>query len=208
MFYERKKIYDLVLRLCHAVIALSCLVLLFTAWCTGFLYEEGLYRKVFWVVHIFAGYALTLGLTVRLVWGVVGSYHARWSRLFQFKQWRTMIQTRKNSVIWSWGHHPQASLAYIIFYSMAVFLVITGFFLAAVEHHQGFFVEQLFDDMSYQPWMSNIHEILSWSVFIFIISHVTALFYHEKNDNLPIVQSMFSGYQYKKKMGVQNENKN
>lgn len=206
MIYERKKIYDLVLRLCHMVIAFSCVMLLGTAWGANFFYEEGLYRKSLWVVHIFAGYALTAALGLRVVWGIVGSYHARWPRLFQLQQWQQILRNPKRPVTWNWGHHPQASFFYILFYVMALALVVTGFFLAAIEHYQGFLAEQFFDDMSFQPWLSNIHEILSWGVVIFILFHIAALFYHEKKDQLPVVQSMFSGYQYRKKKGDQNEN--
>lgn len=208
MFYERKKVYDIILRLCHAAMALACVVLLLTAWGAEFYFEEGLYRKALWVSHIFAGYLFSVSLVLRILWGFVGPHHARLSQLFQFQKWLQIVKNRKAAIRWDWGHHPQASLTYVLFYIAALILMVTGFFLAGIEHYQGFLAQQLFDDMSYQPWMSNIHEFLSWTIVIFIVAHLGALFLHEKNDGIPVIQSMFSGYQYKKIKEEQNEKQN
>ena len=87
MQYERKNIYDILLRLSHAMMALSCLVLMLTAWGAQFFFEEGLYRKSLWITHIFSGYLLIIFFSIRVLWGFVGPKHARWSELIKIKEW-------------------------------------------------------------------------------------------------------------------------
>lgn len=197
MKYERKNIYDIVLRLTHWALAFSCSVLLFSAWTAEIFFEEGLYRKSLWIVHIFAGYALASSLIVRIIWGFIGPQHARWSELFKIKEWLLVLKTKRLSAKWDWGHHPYASLTYLIFYGVILVLSGTGLFLAAIEHNQGPLAEKFFDELGLKHDFSEVHEFFSWFVVFFVVTHLIALIWHERKDKIPVAQSMISGFQYK-----------
>lgn len=199
MKIEKKYVYDLFLRALHAIIAFSTLVLLLSAKFAEFNESEGYLRKAFWVIHIFAGYSLSIAFIFRIVWGFVGPEHARFSNLFHLEVWKKLIHTRNiKEVTWKWGHHPLAALAYLGFYISVFVLAISGIILSAIEHDRGPLANWLYDELTYKHAFMEVHEACSMFVILFIISHVFALFYHEYVDGVPIVQSMFSGYQYKK----------
>jgi Ni,Fe-hydrogenase I cytochrome b subunit len=204
--YQRKKIYDAILRVGHAVIAFSTLALLLSAWGAKYFYEQGLYSKSLWITHIFTGYLFIIALSLRIIWGFIGSKYALWSEMLKIKLWLQAVKSKSFSFEWDWGHHPQGALGYLFFYILAVALSLTGLFLAGIEHNEGP-IKDLFDDMSLQPWLSNFHEFLSWSVVAFLFLHLGALLYHEKKDGLPVLQSIWSGYQYKKNESLTNESK-
>ena len=203
MKYERKNIYDIILRLSHAVMALSCLVLMLSAWGANMLFEEGLYRKSLWIVHIFAGYGLIGSFSIRFIWGFVGPKHARWTELFKFREWLGVIKNKTLNIKWDWGHHPFASLAYLSFYGGVLVLSVTGIVLAAIEHNQGPLAEKLFDELSLKHDFAEVHELFAWFIVFFTVTHLVALVWHERKDKIPVAQSMISGYQYKE---VQDEN--
>ena len=199
MELERKYIYDPLLRLNHAIIGITCLILLTTAYAADFFYENGLIKKSFWVVHVYAGFLLSFAIVLRILWGVIGPYHARWPRFFHFSTWKRWISKKKIDFEWNYGHHPLASIAYLSLYAVLIFLSITGLFLAAIEHNLGPLAQSWYDSLTYKHDLLEIHETLSVFVITFIFIHILSIYLHEKIEQLPIVQSMFSGYQYKHK---------
>jgi cytochrome b len=198
MKIEKKYVYDLFLRVLHLVIASSTLVLLLSAKLAEINEGEGYLRKAFWVIHIFAGYSLSVAFILRIIWGFFGPVHARFSSFIHLKEWKKIIQTKNiHEVVWTWGHHPLASIAYLGFYFSVIVLSISGIVLAAIEHDRGPLASWLFDELAYKHSTQEVHEAFTWFVIVFIVSHLAALFYHENEDGVPIVQSMFSGFQYK-----------
>ena len=196
---EKKYVYDLFLRILHMIIASSTLVLLLSAKFAEINESEGYLRKAFWVIHIFAGYSLSIAFILRIVWGFVGPEHARWNSFFHVKEWKKLLQTRNiKEIVWSWGHHPLASISYLMFYFSVFVLSISGYVLSAIEHDRGPLAKWLYDELAYKHTFKEIHEAFTWVVVLFIFSHLFALFQHENEDGVPIVQSMFSGFQYKK----------
>jgi cytochrome b len=200
MKIQKKYIYDLLLRILHAVIAISTIVLLLSAKFAEINEGEGYLRKAFWVIHIFAGYSLGIAFVIRIVWGFIGPTHARFSSFIHVSEWKKVIKNlNPKTIVWNWGHHPLASIAYLGFYGAVLVLSVTGIVLAAVEHDRGPLANWLYDELAFKHTFLEVHEAFSWLIIIFIISHIFALYYHEHEDGVPTVQSMFSGNQYKKK---------
>lgn len=123
---------------------------------------------------------------------------------FHFSTWKRWISKKKIDFEWNYGHHPLASIAYLSLYAVLIFLSITGVFLAAIEHNLGPLAQSWYDNLTYKHDLKEIHETLSAFVIIFIFIHILSLYLHEKIEQLPIVQSMFSGYQYKHKNKKEN----
>lgn len=194
---SRRKVYDLIQRICHFGIAFFTLILLLSAYAADFFYEDGLMRKSLWISHVLAGFSLTAVLAIRIVWGFVGPYHARFSSMWKYQEWKQFFLKKKKNTSWTWGHHPTASLAYLLFYLLILLICLTGIILAAIEHNLGPLAQSLYDQLKYQNEVQEVHEALSIFVILFIVSHLGALLFHELKENVPNIQSMFSGYQYK-----------
>lgn len=84
--YERRKVYDLPLRLIHVWNALVILLLQATGWLSDF-FEADAPAAGIWNVLILAGYGLVAGLAARLSWGLVGPRHARFTDLWHPRAW-------------------------------------------------------------------------------------------------------------------------
>jgi Ni/Fe-hydrogenase 1 B-type cytochrome subunit len=202
----RKKIYDPILRVIHLGVSLFCILLLISAYMAKYYYEEGAIRKAFWVVHVYAGFALISFLILRIIWGFLGTKYSRWSELIKLVEWSEAIRAKTTSVLkWNWGHHPLGAIAYIFFYMMLTFSSLSGIFLAAIEHNLGPLAKKYYDQLLFKEDLLLIHEIASYFIIIYIFSHLFALYWHEINDKIPITQSMFSGYQYRIKKEEKNE---
>jgi len=193
--YRRLKVYDPVLRIIHAWNGLSILFLLSTVWLSE-LFEKGPGEETLWTLHIYLGYALVTGIVARLIWGVAGPKHARFSDMWHPAAWLQTLRTRKLHGAPRFGHHRLASGAYLVVYLLLTTMAMTGLGLAAIEHSMGPLNIWIGD----MPWLEDIfeepHEFIYNLIIAFVIVHIAALIWHENKDQTPLAQSMVTGYQY------------
>lgn len=195
---RRAKVYDGFLRLIHAWNGVVSLSLLISGWIAQNS-EVGQFRDGLWHLHIRAGYLLAGGLGARLIWGVFGPRHAKWSALWHPRTWLEVLRTRKASAPSRFGHDPFASLAYLGVYATLAIQVLTGFLLGGIEHGRGPLAESWYDEMAWQPLLLSTHEVAAYFIAAFVLVHLVAMALHEAREKRPIVQSMFSGFQYIRK---------
>lgn len=143
-----------------------------------------------------------------MFWGFRGPKYARFSEMWKWIEWRDAIKRKSFHFEWFWGHHPLASLTYLLFYGVLHLLSLTGIFLARIEHDLGPIAAGWYDELLYKKELLNIHENLSFLVTLFIFAHLFAIHWHEKVDHIPVAQSMFNGNQYRIKREVDNESEN
>jgi cytochrome b len=154
------------------------------------------------MIHVFLGNILIVFLGFRFVYFFIGPDHSRLSDLVKLNAWKTILISfweRKKSgpLNWSWGHHPVASFFYLIVYIAFSGLALSGVILSRVQFDQGFIPERFYDDVTYLRELMQTHEILAWTVLGFTLMHLSALFYHQKKDKLPVFQAMKTGFQYR-----------
>jgi cytochrome b len=195
LVYERRKVYDPLLRLIHTWNALAVVFLMITGGLAD-LFEHGADEKALWQIHIYLGYALILGLAARLAWGVVGPRHARFADMWHPAAWwqaltRFALQTPPR-----YGHHPLASAVYLTVYGMLLTMAVTGLGLAAIEHGAGPLAPQLADSVWLKDAFEEPHEFIYGVLIAFVAAHLAALVWHEWKEKTPLAQSMVSGYQY------------
>ena len=193
--YQRLKVYDPVLRLIHLWNGLAILFLMTTIWLSD-LFEKGVGEKTLWQLHIYIGYALVVGFVMRLIWGIVGTQHARFSDMWHPIVWWDALRNFNLKAKPRFGHNTLASAAYLLVYLMLITMLITGLSLAAIEHSMGPFDAWIGD----MPWMKEIvkepHEIIYYFLMGFVVVHIAALIWHEYKDKTPLAQAMVTGYQY------------
>lgn len=198
--YRRQKVYDPVLRVLHAWNGLTILFLILTVSFAD-LAEKGAGEDFVWLMHIYLGYALILGLVARLCWGLVGPAHARFSDMWHPAAWWYAVRYFDLKTIPRFGHDRLASGIYLLVYLLLAVMAFTGLGLAAVEHNLGPLNAWLGDMAWAKDALEEPHETI-YSVLIgFVVIHITALIWHEVRDKTPLAQSMVSGYQYHIKEG-------
>ena len=196
--YRRQKVYDPVLRLLHLWNGLAILFLMITIWLSE-LFDKGVGEDTLWQLHIYLGYALAVGLVTRLVWGVVGPNHARFSDMWHPSAWWNAIRHFNFQAKPRFGHNTLASGAYLLVYVLLTVMVVTGLGLAAVEYSTGP-LNGLLGDMAWlKDTFEEPHEFIYSLLMVFVAVHIAALIWHEHKDKTPIAQSMVTGYQYEVK---------
>jgi cytochrome b len=195
---NRARVYDPLLRIIHAWNAVLVVLLLASSQLATWL-EFSWEVAALWRLHLWCGYLLFIGLVARLVWGIVGPSHARWSDLWHPRAWVEAVRRRQFfTPPQAWGHHPLASLAYLAFYGLAWCLAITGLALAAIDQGVGPLYGVLGYAFELMSWFRRPHDWLEELIIAFAIAHLAALILHERRHGLPIAQAMVSGYQYRK----------
>lgn len=194
---KRQYIYGIVQRVLHWWLALTTIALM----TTGILaskQEANSARAYTWSLHIQCGKLLLIGLSGRLLWGIIGPEHARFSALIHMQAWASSLKTKKMlSADGEFGHHAQASVSYIGYYALMLLMSATGLCLAGILHGEGPLAERLLDNFTYLTLIRRVHEYSWWLIAFFIVTHVGALIFHEWYDKIPLAQSMISGFQYR-----------
>ncbi|WP_158998666.1 cytochrome b/b6 domain-containing protein [Pigmentibacter ruber] len=202
--YERRKIYDYVLIFLHWWNALSIFCLMLTIWFKPLLKPIDNWKEVLYSFHTYIGYSLIFGIILRIIWGIIGSKHARFFNMFHPKLYLKVIKTKNIKLLKreEWGHDILGSLAYLKIYLLLLIQAVTGLYLAAKVLSIGPLLNFLTftnEKSLLDKVMKKSHEIIYYILIIFIIIHIFMLIYTEVKDKIPIAQSMLSGFQYRRK---------
>lgn len=191
---ERRRVYDPLVRLLHWWNALAIVMLAATSQIAEWM-EDGPHGDAGWQVHVVCGYALALGLGLRLARGFVGPASARWSDLWHPAAWGEALRTRRLAHGRGFGHDPLASAAYLGAFVLMALMVGSGLGLAAAEFGAGPLAGWEKPLHNLRHTIKEAHEAGFYLILGFIAVHIAALIFHEKR-GVPLAQSMVSGYQY------------
>lgn len=191
-----QRVYDPVLRTLHGANAML-VVLLAASGLTAEFLPPG--RVSAWLHHwhgIF-GAMLVVGLAGRLVWGCVGPRHARWRDLWHPALWRTLFaHGRFFTAPDRPGHHPAASLAYLVVYTLLLALSASGLLLLASAQGHGPLQGPTGWDAALTALLREPHRLLGWAVAAFVPAHIAAMVLHARLHRIPVAQGMLTGVQY------------
>jgi len=153
-------------------------------------------------IHVYAGYVLLGLLIFRLLWGVIGSYHARFYTFAH--DWPSVSAYLKGLLTGQaaryLGHNPIGGWA--IFFMLILGLVVTlsGMLTLGVEERHGPFAGLLSFDAS--AVLREIHEISAWTMLVMVVVHLGGVivesFIHREN----LIMAMISGYKEGGESGV------
>lgn len=173
---------------------------------TNFIYAE------FRAVHQIAGFVL------------ISMFIAKTYYFFFSKRNRPEIHSYKDLFSWqNWinqvGYylfltkHPQVSgaynvvqlIAYLMFYIAMAGLIITGLILYVHNYHNGLggllyesmrYIEAMFGGLAF---VRELHHVLMWGVILFIVGHIYMVIFNAIHSKEGTVDSIFSGYKWRKK---------
>lgn len=174
------RIYDLPTRILHWLFATSFLTALTIA---NLVNDE----STNFAYHMLAGLVMCFVVLCRIVWGIIGSKHARFSD-FSLNPQALLLYIKGvitgNGRLWA-GHNPASSWAATAMMLLALGLGLTGFLMA--------------NDSSTRESLEDIHEILADAFIVVVILHVSGLILHTIKHKDDLGKSMLTG----NKIGLQ-----
>lgn len=155
-------VWDLPVRLLHGLIAGLFMVLTVT----------GLVERTPGYIHVWAGYLLLAAVLVRLVWGLVGSDSALFTRFVRGPRavlgyLPRLVSTRPTR--WP-GHNPIGALYVVAVLALLLMACITGLFFESWAAVRGPLAERV--PRSVAISMSDWHGVLLWPILALVTVHV------------------------------------
>ena len=174
------------LRLGHASIALSTLVLLLTGW---LLAESPSLQELAQDVHYIASGFLLFGLAVRTVLMFAGREHERISSLFPASSelaamastLRFYISMGRVSLPGWYAQNPLWKPVYLVIYIALIILVATGAAMPDVSLVFGFY-------------LPSVHAFWAQAVLWFSVLHIAGVIMHDYKNETTDISAMVNGY--------------
>jgi len=146
--------------------------------------------------HKLIGYTI-LGLVVfRILWGFVGSRHARFSD-FVVSPWKALaygkaLRQGKKGETGTLGHNPMGGYSVLALLGLVAAQAITGLFANDDVVAQGPLAGYVSDSMS--GLLTEVHEIIFNLLLVFVVLHIAVILFYRfvKNENL--VKAMILGH--------------
>lgn len=130
-------------------------------------------------VHAIAGLTAAFLIVLRVVWGIIGTRHARFSSfaLHPAQLGRYAIESfSAGPEVRYAGHNPATS-----YFAVAMFIAIVGLGVTGVWLGRG------------SEATEEIHEILAWSAAALVVLHVAGIAWHTVRHRENIAASMITG---------------
>lgn len=177
------RVWDTLVRLFHWSLAASFLI--------AYLTEDDLL-----VVHIWAGYTIFGLILVRLVWGLVGPRHARWSDFVRepgeiMAYLKDAVRSRAPRYL---GHNPAGGAMVV---ALLVSLTVTGLSGLAVYGAQELSgpLAPVFSGLS-EGWahvLEDIHEVLANLTLLLVLLHLAGVAFASLMHRENLVRAMING---------------
>lgn len=164
-----RPVWDRFVRLFHWTLV-GCVMLNF------FVLEEG------GDLHRWAGYLATSLVAARIVWGFVGTSHARFSDFFPTPSRLTqhVRAVRAGQQERHWGHNPLGALMMLVLMGLVLSIGLTGW----MQGTDAYFGEE---------WLQNLHRYLANSLMTLAGLHATAALVMGRIERTRLVKAMVTG---------------
>lgn len=177
------KIWDLPLRIFH-----WSLVLLFIG-----AYVTNKLGPVWFKYHLWCGYGIIVLVSFRLIWGLVGTYHARFANFVSdpittFK-YATRFFSRDQKPYA--GHNPLGAIMVVVLLLTMFVQAATGLFTNDEIFNVGPLYGYISNELSLQ--FTSVHRQLFYWILGAVFAHVVAVLYHLFAKRDGIVKAMFTG---------------
>lgn len=169
---KKQLVYDLPLRFFHWLFA--------GLFITAFLIAKTLDdESPLFSYHMLAGLMLGFIVILRIIWGVIGPVHSRFSDFALHPRdlvtYLTSL-TSKEKRLWA-GHHPASSWATLLMLALALGLGVTGFLMTSGS-------KKSFED---------VHELLANAFLVVVLVHVAGVVMHAFRYRDGLALSMLNG---------------
>lgn len=133
--------------------------------------------------HILSGYAIGALIALRIVWGLVGSHHARFTSFIYAPG--TILSFMKDSLTFRarryLGHNPAGGAMVILLILMIAGIVTTGYMMTT-DAYWGI------------EWVEDAHEVLVYATLGLVALHVAGVIFASLEHRENLVRSMVTGW--------------
>jgi cytochrome b len=173
------RVWDLPTRLFHWALAI-CMVL-------GIVFVKIGGNAIQW--HAYCGYAALALILFRVIWGFVGSWHARFANFIPSPS--KLIAFLRGQVDGGLGHNPLGALSVIALLTVILIQALTGLFADDDIFFQGPFAKYVSNNTV--ALLTSIHRFNQYLIFALVGLHIAAIsyYYFVKRENL--VRPMVTG---------------
>ena len=139
--------------------------------------------------HAYFGYSILILLIFRIIWGFVGSTHARFSSFIPSKKAIfDYLQGRSPQVL---GHNPLGAVSvFALLFALSI-QVFTGLFIDDEVSFQGPLEKYVSSSVS--SFLSEIHEGNQVVILALIFIHIAAIIFYKKFKGEDLIHPMISG---------------
>ncbi|PXF30676.1 hypothetical protein WH50_13820 [Pokkaliibacter plantistimulans] len=132
--------------------------------------------------HRWVGYTLATLIALRVVWGFIGSHHARFKHFVptptEFRAY--MAELRQGRHPHYEGHNPAGGAMIIVLLTTVALIALTGWMQ---ETDQFWGVE----------WVQNTHEVLANGLLALVAVHVCAVLWASRKTGENLIKAMITG---------------
>jgi cytochrome b len=166
---QQRPVWDRFVRIFHWTVV-TCVVLNY------WVLEEGEWP------HEWAGYLAAAMVVARIVWGFIGSRHARFADFFPTPaRLRQHLQAlRSHRPDFHWGHNPLGAIMMLLLMALVLSLGLTGW----MQGTDAFFGED---------WLQDLHETLANALVISAGLHAAAALVMGRLERTRLVKAMVTG---------------
>ena len=181
---KKRLIWDLPVRLFHWMLVIS----IFAAWYTSD-GEKGLIDY-----HLKIGYFI-LGLIIfRLLWGIFGTTHAKFSQFIpsmqSIKNYLEKVKSNKNYS--TTGHNPLGGLMVVVMLTLLLSQAVSGLFMNDDVFTTGPYYDSV--SSSAQKYLAQIHHYAFDGIILVSAVHIIAVFYYLFARKINLILPMITGY--------------
>jgi len=173
------RVWDLPIRLCHWLLV----VFITASFVTINLGDE------FTQWHAYFGYSILTLLVFRVIWGFVGSTHARFASFFPSK--KAIFDYLSGSSPRVLGHNPIGAISIVVLLLVLSIQVVTGLFIDDEVSFQGPLAKYVSSTVS--SLLSGIHEGNQVVILMLIAIHIAAIIFYKKFKREDLIKPMISG---------------
>ena len=148
------------------------------------------------IVHAWAGYGILALLAMRLVWGLVGTRHARFSDFVRpprqvFAYLRDALAGRSRRHI---GHNPAGGAMAVLLMALLLAIGGTGLVVYGAEEASGPLAGALAGSPEWVEDVSEeLHELLANFTLLCVFAHVAGVIFSSLQHGENLVRSMLNG---------------
>lgn len=200
-----KPIWDIAIRVFHWSLVITFII----AYLTGD--DEG-------ELHIYAGYVILVLLSFRIVWGFIGTQHARFKGFIYgpreiFSHAKGLLSGKVKPTV---GHNPLGGLMVLALLLTLMLTVVSGLKVYGAEGHgplaqttTHYFISsayasspngiqgELEHESAEEEWWEEIHEFFANLMILLIALHIIGVIISSKVENQNLVKAMITGYKHK-----------
>jgi cytochrome b len=139
--------------------------------------------------HAYFGYSVLTLLIFRIIWGFVGSTHARFTSFFPNRE--KVLNYLKGNAPRVLGHNPIGALSVVALLFVLSVQVLTGLFVDDEIAFQGPLAKYVPNGVV--SFLSEIHEGNQVVIYTLITIHIAAILYYRKFKGEDLIKPMISG---------------